>query len=88
MKALWLALAVLALPAAAHAQDACATHCNQQHSECLRACQGDPRDTGKPGQKERMAGCLRQCQATAAPCRAQCRGPQGAPGPGPTPLPR
>jgi hypothetical protein len=86
VRALLLA-AVVAAPFGAWAQDACSTHCNQAQSECLKACAGDPREASKPANREKLAACLKQCQAEATPCRQQCAQGHKTQPPAPAPAP-
>ncbi len=61
------------LPLVAFAQDACETKCNQQASECLKACVGDAREAAKPENAQKMMACLQKCEKETAPCRQQCK---------------
>lgn len=68
-----LLLTVLLLPLATAAQDACETRCNQQASECLKACAGDSKDASKAENGKKLLECLQKCEKEAAPCRQQCK---------------
>jgi hypothetical protein len=69
-----LALVTLALCAAlAAAQSPCEAKCNQQASDCLKRCAGDPKDASKPDQAKRLMECLKTCEAEVKPCRDSCR---------------
>lgn len=74
LRALLLALTVVvvATPAPA-AQNACEVRCNQQASECLKACTGDPRDAQKPEEAGRLVSCLKACEARTTACKAACQ---------------
>jgi hypothetical protein len=76
-----LALVVLLVASAATAQDSCETRCNQQASECLKACTGDAKETSKPENAQKSLACVKRCDAAAAPCRKQCPRPSGNSGP-------
>lgn len=65
-------LAVLLFTARAGAQDACEAKCNQQASECLKACTGDPKDAQKPGASQRLMDCVKQCEARTVACKGAC----------------
>lgn len=69
-----LALLTLALYAAlATAQSPCEAKCNQQASDCLKRCVGDPKDASKPEQAKRLMECLKTCEAEVKPCRDACK---------------
>ena len=70
-------ISLLAVPALTLAQDAttCEAKCNQQASECLKACSGDPKDANKPGQAQKMMQCLQKCEKETQPCRDACKRP-------------
>ncbi|MDX2015937.1 MAG: hypothetical protein SFW67_37430 [Myxococcaceae bacterium] len=55
------------------AQSPCESRCNQQSSECLRKCSGDPKDASKPENAKKLMACLQQCEAEVKPCREACR---------------
>jgi hypothetical protein len=64
----------LALSGGALAQDLpCDTRCNQQASECIKACAGDPKDASKAENAQRLIACLQKCEREAEPCRKQCK---------------
>lgn len=70
-----LALLGLVFTAAdAAAQNTCDAKCNQQASECLKVCTGDPKDAQKPGGSQRLMECIKQCEAKTAACKAGCGG--------------
>lgn len=56
----------------AFAQSACETKCNQQASECIKSCAGDPKDAQKPEASQRLMQCLNQCEAQTKQCKAGC----------------
>jgi len=68
------AFAVLLLLTASSvaAQSACDAKCNQQASECLKACTGDPKDAQKPGESQRLMECIKQCEARTTACKQGC----------------
>ncbi|MCU0696642.1 MAG: hypothetical protein MUC96_08950 [Myxococcaceae bacterium] len=66
-----LLLSLLTVPATA--QSPCESRCNQQSSECLRRCSGDPKDASKPENAKKLMACLQQCEAEVKPCREACR---------------
>ncbi|GMU60581.1 MAG: hypothetical protein AMXMBFR34_23440 [Myxococcaceae bacterium] len=59
-----------ALPA--RAQETCEVRCNQQASECLKACTGDPKDAQKPEASQRLLECIKQCEAKTKACKGAC----------------
>ena len=65
-----LSLLLTAAPAAA--QNACEAKCNQQASECLRSCTGDPKDAQKPEAAQKLMECLKQCEAKTLACKDAC----------------
>ena len=68
------AMLILQLAAPAFAEDAtCESKCNQQASECLKVCSGDPKDANKPGQAQKMMACLTKCEKETQPCRDACK---------------
>jgi hypothetical protein len=67
-----LGFVLIASPAAA--QNTCDAKCNQQASECLKACTGDPKDAQKPGESQRLMDCIKQCEAKTTACKAGCGG--------------
>lgn len=70
MKSLLITVAVSSF---AWAQSPCESKCNQQASECLKRCAGDPKDASKPDQAKRMMECLQKCDAETRPCRDACK---------------
>ena len=74
-----LLISLLVIPALTRAQapapaDAtCESKCNQQASECLKVCSGDPKDANKPGQAQKMMQCLQKCEKETQPCRDACK---------------
>jgi hypothetical protein len=69
-----LLFAVVVLASPAVAQSTCDTKCNQQASECLKVCTGEPKDAQKPGESQRLMDCIKQCEAKTATCKAGCGG--------------
>lgn len=67
-----LTLLVVAPPAAA--QSACEAKCNQQASECLKACTGNPKDAQKPGGSQHLMDCIKACEAQTLACKQACGG--------------
>ncbi|MEW5742511.1 MAG: hypothetical protein AB1938_26575 [Myxococcota bacterium] len=65
-------VAAFLFTAQASAQDACEAKCNQQASECLKACTGDPKDAQKPGASQRLMECVKQCEAKTVACKGAC----------------
>lgn len=65
-----LSLVLVASPAAA--QNACEAKCNQQASECLKSCTGDPKDAQKPEAGQKLMECLKQCEAKTLACKDAC----------------
>ncbi|MEW6432219.1 MAG: hypothetical protein AB1730_11995 [Myxococcota bacterium] len=65
-----LSLVLGASPAAA--QSVCEAKCNQQASECLKRCTGDPKDAQKPEAGQKLMDCLRQCEAKTLACKDAC----------------
>jgi hypothetical protein len=57
----------------AGAQSPCEAKCNQQASDCLKQCAGDPKDASKPDQAKRLMECLKTCEVEVKPCRDTCR---------------
>ena len=69
-----LLISLLVFPALVLGQDAtCESKCNQQASECLKACAGDPKDANKPGQAQKMMQCLQKCEKETQPCKDACK---------------
>ncbi|MBE2249864.1 MAG: hypothetical protein IAE78_09965 [Myxococcus sp.] len=68
-----LITSLVALAASVAAQSPCEAKCNQQASDCLKACAGDPKDASKPDQAKRLMECLKTCEAQVRPCREGCR---------------
>lgn len=68
-----LLLLTLFVPLLAGAQSPCEAKCNQQASDCLKQCAGDPKDASKPDQAKRLMECLKTCEAQVKPCRDACR---------------
>lgn len=68
-----LLLLTLFVPLLASAQSPCEAKCNQQASECLKQCAGDPKDASKPDQAKRLMECLKTCEVEVKPCRDTCR---------------
>lgn len=68
-----LITSLVALAASVAAQSPCEAKCNQQASDCLKACAGDPKDASKPDQAKRLMECLKTCEAQVKPCREGCR---------------
>jgi hypothetical protein len=66
----FLMLVFTATPAAA--QGACEAKCNQQASECLKGCTGDPKDAQKPEATDKLMACLKQCEAKTLACKEAC----------------
>jgi hypothetical protein len=70
----FLVIAVLLVaPPWASAQSPCESRCNQQSSECLRRCAGEPKEASKPENAKKLMSCLQQCEAEVKPCRDACR---------------
>jgi hypothetical protein len=69
---LLLAFVLTASPAGA--QNTCDAKCNQQASECLKVCTGEPKDAQKPGDSQRLMECVKQCEAKTTACKAGCGG--------------
>lgn len=65
-----LLLVFTATPAAA--QNACEAKCNQQASECLKSCTGDPKDAQKPEASEKLMACIKACEAKTLTCKDAC----------------
>ena len=61
------------LAATVAAQSPCEAKCNQQASDCLKVCAGDPKDASKPDQARRLMDCLKTCELQVKPCREGCR---------------
>lgn len=55
-------------------QSPCQSKCNQQASECLKSCAGDPKDAQRPEQAEKLMVCLRQCEKQNGACKQRCEG--------------
>ena len=68
-----LLCAVVSLSLLASAQSPCEAKCNQQASDCLKRCAGDPKDASKPDQAKRLMECLKTCEVEVKPCRDTCR---------------
>ncbi|MER2559759.1 MAG: hypothetical protein ABTQ32_03510 [Myxococcaceae bacterium] len=68
-----LLLLTLFVPLLASAQSPCEAKCNQQASDCLKRCAGDPKDASKPDQAKRLMECLKTCEVEVKPCRETCR---------------
>jgi len=68
-----LLLTLCLFPLATSAQDACETRCNQQASECLKACSGDSKDASKAENAKKLLECLQKCEKETEPCRQQCK---------------
>lgn len=68
-----LLLLSLYVPLLAVAQSPCEAKCNQQASDCLKQCAGDPKDASKPDQAKRLMECLKTCEVEVKPCRDTCR---------------
>ncbi len=75
MRFTWLISLLLALPSAA--DPACETKCNQQSSDCMKVCTGDPKDAAKPDQGKRLVQCVSSCQQGTKQCKEAC-GRKGA----------
>ncbi len=61
------------LPLVALAQTSpCESRCNQQASECIKACTGEPKDAQKPGESGRLMQCLTQCERQTRDCKQAC----------------
>jgi hypothetical protein len=56
----------------ARADNACETKCNQQTSECMKVCTGDPKDAAKPDQGKRLVQCVSSCQQVSKQCKQAC----------------
>lgn len=69
---LGLGLLILLLTAQAPSTPPCEVACNQQASQCLKACTGDPKDAQKPENAEPLMRCLNQCEAKTKTCKAAC----------------
>lgn len=65
--------AALLVSLLAAAQSPCEAKCNQQASDCLKRCAGDPKDASKPDQAKRLMECLKTCEVEVKPCRDTCR---------------
>lgn len=62
------------LPCVALAQASpCDSRCNQQASECIKACTGDPKDAQRPGESKRLMQCLAQCERQTRECKQGCQ---------------
>lgn len=72
MRTLLLFIAVAATFALAQ-QSPCASKCNQQASECLKACTGDPKDAQKKDHAQQLMQCLKSCEAKNAQCKSACK---------------
>jgi hypothetical protein len=70
-KLAWVVVAVTSFSALA--QSPCESKCNQQASECLKACSGDPKEASKPDHAQKLLACLSQCDVQAKPCRESCK---------------
>jgi hypothetical protein len=70
MKVLLLISAVWGLSALA--DNACETKCNQQSSDCMKVCAGDPKDASKPDQGKRLVQCVSSCQQVTKQCKQAC----------------
>lgn len=57
------------------ADNPCETKCNQQASECMKTCAGDPKDASKPGESKRLMQCVGSCQQTTKQCKQACTPP-------------
>lgn len=68
-----LLLVTVVVAGFAAAQSPCEAKCNQQASDCLKQCAGDPKDASKPDQAKRLMECLKTCEAQVKPCRETCR---------------
>lgn len=64
---------LVTIAATVAAQSPCVATCNQQASNCLKQCAGDPKDASKPDQAKRLMDCLKTCEAQVQPCREACR---------------
>jgi hypothetical protein len=72
IRGLLLPLMLCVLGGVASAQTECESRCNQQASECLKVCTGDPKDAQKVDERERLVKCLAKCEAKSKPCKSQC----------------
>ncbi len=69
----WIVLfALLVVSNSSQAQDTCETKCNQDASDCLKVCVGDPKSAAKKESAGRMMECLKSCDLKAKPCREAC----------------
>jgi hypothetical protein len=71
-----LLLLTLSLAAGANAQapTTCATKCNTQASECMKACIGDPKDAQQPDRAKHLMTCMKSCEEANRVCKAGCGG--------------
>lgn len=51
----------------------CDSRCNQQASECIKACTGEPKDAQRPGESKRLMQCLAQCEQQTRACKQGCQ---------------
>jgi hypothetical protein len=79
MQMMTLLLAALLLGQAERPPPPCELRCNQQGSECLKACTGEPRDAQKPDQGQSLIRCLQGCEQRTRACKQVC-GKKDAPG--------
>lgn len=73
MRRLLLTTCLALFGGSALAQSPCDARCNQQASDCLKACAGDPKDASKPDQAKRLMECLKTCEVEVKPCREACK---------------
>lgn len=54
-------------------QSPCNSKCNQQASECMKTCTGDPKDAQKPEQAKQLMQCLKTCELQNTQCKGSCK---------------
>jgi hypothetical protein len=50
----------------------CATKCNVQASECIKACTIDPKEAARPEKSRQMMRCMKSCEEHNAQCKLTC----------------
>lgn len=57
------------------AQSQCESKCNQQASDCMKVCAGDPKDAQRPEQGKHLMQCINSCQQQTKQCKESCPRP-------------